>query len=45
MVDLNEVVDKVIEVARSTEYIDNPVLVALKVLAEAGRVDMGTTST
>jgi hypothetical protein len=40
VVDLNEVVDKVVEVARSTQYIDNPVLVALKVLAEAGRVDL-----
>ena len=40
VVDLNEVVDKVVEVARSTQYINDPVLVALKVLAEAGRVDL-----
>jgi hypothetical protein len=44
VVDLNEVVEKVVEVARNTQYIDNPVLVALKVLAEAGRVDLGTNS-
>lgn len=40
VVDLNEVVDKVVDVARSTQYINDPVLVALKVLAEAGRVDL-----
>ena len=40
VVDLTEVVDKVVEVARSTQYINDPVLVALKVLAEAGRVDL-----
>lgn len=44
VIDLSEVVDKVVEVARSTQYIDNPVLVALKVLAEAGRVDLGTNN-
>jgi hypothetical protein len=40
VMDLNKVVDKVVEVARSTQYINDPVLVALKVLAEAGRVDL-----
>ena len=44
VVALKEVVDKVVEVAQSTQYIDNPVLVALKVLAEAGRVNLETTS-
>jgi hypothetical protein len=44
VVDLNEVVGNVVEVARSTQYIDKPVLVALKVLAEAGRVDLGICS-
>lgn len=36
IVGLSEVVSKVVAVAQGTQYLDNPVLVSLKVLAEAG---------